>query len=75
MATSQAKIPAQIGNKCFIKTEKVKENIPFLMVKALLKKAGTVLNIRNDKVQMFNKDIDSVFFQMKHATLMISRRC
>ena len=59
IAISQSRIPTQIGNnKCFIKMEIVKENIPLLLSKTPLKKAGTVLNIRNDKILIFNKDIN-----------------
>ena len=45
IATSKAKLPAQIGNtKCFIKAEIVQEKIPLLLSKTSLKEAGTVLN-------------------------------
>ena len=55
----QAIIPAKIGSKeCFIQTEIVDEKIPLLLSKTSLKKADTYLNIKNDKIKMFDKDID-----------------
>ena len=85
ITTSQPKIPVEIGNKkCFIKTEIVKENISLLLSKTSLKKAGTVLILRMTKFQCLIKMLiqplqpmvitQSVFFQMKHVTLMTPRR-
>ena len=55
----QAIIPAKIGSKeCFIQTEIVEEKIPLLLSKSSLKKADTYLNIKDDKVRMFDEDIN-----------------
>ena len=55
----QAIIPAKIGSKeCFIQSEIVEEKIPLLLSKSSLKKADTYLNIKDDKVKMFDEDID-----------------
>ena len=55
----QAIIPAKIGSKeCFIQTEIVDEKILLLLSKTSLKKADTYLNIKDDKIKMFGKDID-----------------
>ena len=57
-AISSVKIPAQIGEtNCFIITEIVKEKIPLLLSKYSLKKADTVLNIKNDTIKMFGQNI------------------
>ena len=54
----QAVIPAKIGNiNCFIQTEIVDEKIPLLLSKSSLKKAETLLNLKEDKVRMFNQDV------------------
>ena len=54
----QAVIPVKIGDKnCFIETEIVDEKIPLLLSKSSLKKAETVLNLKEDKVRMFDQDI------------------
>ena len=59
IATSKAKFPAQIGNtKCFIKAEIVQEKIPLLLSKTSFKKGGTVLNLQNDNIKMFNEDME-----------------
>ena len=56
IATSKAKLPAQIGNtKCFINAEIVQEKIPLLLSITSLKKAGTVLNLQNHNIKMFNE--------------------
>ena len=55
----QAIIPAKIGYKeCFIQTEIVDEKIPFLLSKTSFKKADTYLNIKDDKIKMFDEGID-----------------
>ena len=52
-----ARIPVMIANtSCQVQVEIVKENIPLLLSKDSLKKAGTVLDIINDKAIMFGKD-------------------
>ena len=53
-----ARIPIMIAStSCQIEVEIVKENIPLLLSKDSLKKAGTVLNMINDKAIMFGKDV------------------
>ena len=59
IATSTAKLLAQISNtKCVIKAVIVEEMIPLWLSKTSLKKAGTVLNLKNDNTKMFNEDVD-----------------
>ncbi|CAG2194339.1 unnamed protein product [Mytilus edulis] len=54
----RATIPAQIpSTNCKIETEIVKADIPLLLSKASLKKAGTVLDLKNDRAIMFNKPL------------------
>ena len=57
-AISSVKRPAQSWEKnCLNITETVKEKIPLLLSKLSLKKADTVLNIKNDKIKMFGQNI------------------
>ena len=42
---------------CFIITEIIKEKILLLLSKSSLKKADTVLNIKNDTIKMFGQNI------------------
>ena len=57
-AISSVKIPAQIGEtNCFIITEIIKEKISLLLSKSSLKKADTILNIKNDTIKMFGQNI------------------
>ena len=49
----QAVLPAKIGStKCSIKTEVVKANIPLLLSKESLKRADSVLDLKNDTAEM-----------------------
>ena len=51
-------IPAKIaGTKCRINTEVVSADIPLLLSKTSLKKAGTVLSLKNDQAEMFNRPV------------------
>ena len=53
-----ATIPAGIaGVKCQIITEIIKKDIPLLLSKASLKKAGACLDLKNDKALMFGQEI------------------
>ena len=57
-AISSVKIPAQMGEtNCFIITEIIKEKILLLLSKSSLKKADTILNIKNDTIKMFGQII------------------
>ena len=54
----QAVLPAKIGStKCSIKAEVVKANIPLLLSKESLKRADTVLDLKNDTAEMFGKPV------------------
>ncbi|CAC5364880.1 unnamed protein product [Mytilus coruscus] len=62
----RATIPAQIGStNCKIETEIVKVYIPLLLSKASLK-AGTVLDLKNDRAIMFNKPVELEFTSSGH---------
>lgn len=54
----KVKLPAKIGQtKCHIETEVVPADIPLLLSKMSLKKAGTVLDMENDRVVMFKQPV------------------
>ena len=54
----KVKLPAKIGKtRCNIESEVVKADIPLLLSKASLKKAGTQLDLNNDTAIMFNNPI------------------
>ena len=68
----QATIPAKIGSTdCFIQTEIVNEKIPLLLSKTSLKKAETLLNLKEDKVKMFNEDVDIHYSSNGHYAVRI----
>lgn len=55
-STKRLKIPAKTGEtRCHIETEVVSADVPLLLSKASMKRAGTVLDMGNDRVVMFNK--------------------
>ena len=55
----KATIPAQIAQtNCTIEVEIIDADIPLLLSKSSLQKAETVLDFKNDKVKMFNKNVD-----------------
>ena len=57
-SSKTVKFPAKIGDrKCNISTEVVNADIPLLLSKESLQKAGTILDLKRDKAEMFNKDI------------------
>ncbi len=57
-STSCVAIPAVIGEtQCVIHTEVVESEIPLLLGKPSLKRAGTVLDLPNDKATMFQKPV------------------
>ena len=57
-STKSVKIPAVIGRtKCHIDTKVVPVDIPLLLSKASLKRAGAVLDIEHDKAVMFKQPV------------------
>ena len=55
----KAIIPVKIGKtNCYIQTEIVNEKILLLLSGSSLKKADTYINIKDDKVQTFDQDIN-----------------
>lgn len=66
------KIPAKTGQiKCKIETEVVSANIPLLLSKASLKRAGTVSDMKNDRAAMFNQPIELDFTSSGHYCVNI----
>ena len=66
------KLPATIGSvNCYIETEVVDCEIPLLLSKDSLKRAETVLDLRNDKVTMFGKPVDVHFTSNGHYCINI----
>ncbi|XP_039900576.1 uncharacterized protein LOC120741662 [Simochromis diagramma] len=57
-SSRKVKLPAKIGQtKCDIESEVVPVDIPLLLSKTSLKKAGTVLDMENDSVVMFKQPV------------------
>ena len=70
-----ARIPIMIANtSCQVQVEIVKENIPLLLSKDSLKKAGTVLDMINDKAIMFGKDVALHFSTNGHYAIDIFQK-
>ncbi|XP_071317640.1 CD166 antigen homolog A isoform X1 [Trachinotus anak] len=71
-STKRLKIPAKIGQtSCHIETHVVPANIPLLLSKASMKRAGTVLDMENDKAVMFNKPVKLYFTSSGHYCVNI----
>ena len=69
----QVVLPAKIGStKCSIKTEVVKANIPLLLSKESLKRADTVLDLKNDTAEMFGEPVKLHFTSSGHYCIDIS---
>ena len=63
------------GMKCFIIVEIVKEKIPLLLnQEESLKNAKAVIDIANDKVSIFDKNVDLYFSTSEHYYLNIFPR-
>lgn len=74
-SVKRVKIPAKIGNtKCNIETEVVPVNIPLLLSKTSLKRAGTVLDMENDSAVMFNQPVKLDFTSSGHYCVSIAVR-
>lgn len=67
------KIPTKLGEtKCYIETEVVPANVPLLLSKTSMKRAGTVLDMENDRAVMFNKPIKLDFTSSGHYCVNIT---
>lgn len=67
-----ATIPAQIGKtKCNIETEVVDVELPLLLSKDSLKKAGTILDMSNDKATMFQQPVELNYTSTGHYCIDI----
>ena len=68
----KAIIPAKISKtECYIQTEIVNEKIPLLLSKSSLKKVDTYKNIKEDKVRMFDQDINVCMSSNGHYAVKI----
>lgn len=64
--------PAIIGGtRCSIETEIVKSDIPLLLSNSSLKKAETVLDLKNDHATMFNQPVNLEFTSSGHYCVKI----
>lgn len=71
-SVKRVKIPAKIGNtKCNIETEVVPANVPLLLSKTSLKRAGTVLDMESDSATMFNQPVKLDFTSSGHYCVNI----
>lgn len=71
----KVKLPAKIGEtKCYIETEVVQADIPLLLSKASLKKAGTVLDMENDRAVMFKQPVLLEFTSSGHYCVDIRNK-
>ncbi|KAL6481141.1 hypothetical protein MHYP_G00092210 [Metynnis hypsauchen] len=63
----KVKLPAKIGQtKCHVETKVVKADIPLLLSKASLKKADTILDMKNDRAVMFRQPVPLEFTSSGH---------
>lgn len=69
-STKKVTIPAIIGQRrCQIETEVVPADIPLLLSKTSLKRAGAVLDIENDKAIMFKQPLELEAYQFSLISL------
>lgn len=63
----KVKLPAKIGQtKCHVEAEVVKVDIPLLLSKTSLKKAGTILDMENNRAVMFKQPVPLEFTSSGH---------
>ena len=68
----KATIPAEIGKTpCNIEVEIVDAKIQLLLSKSSLMKANTLINLQNDKVTIFDEDIDIKLSSNRHYAIDI----
>lgn len=66
-SSKRVQLPATVGTtKCDIDTEVVSADIPLLLSKASLKRAGAILDIQNDKAVMFSEPVELQFTASGH---------
>lgn len=71
-STKSLKIPATIGEtRCHIETEVVPADVPLLLSKASMKRAGTVLDMEHDRAVMYNKPVKLDFTSSGHYCVNI----
>lgn len=76
-STKSLKIPATIGQtKCHIETEVVPADVPLLLSKASMKRAGTVLDMEHGRAIMFNKPVKLDFTSSGHYCVnLMDNKC
>ena len=78
MSYEKVKIPGCIGRKrVLIEANIVNKDLPLLLSKAALKKAGAMLDFKNDKILFDNQSVDLCETKSKHYSsvpLCIKRR-
>ena len=72
-STRKVKLPAKIGQtKCCVEAKVVPVDIPLLLSKTSLKRAGTVLDMKNDRAVMFKQPVPLEFTSSGHYCVDIS---
>ena len=73
-STHKAYIPGYIGNrKVHIETEVVDKELPLLLSKEAMKKAGMMIDFTNDSAQIFGFDINLEITSSGHYTIPLSK--
>ena len=73
ISAGKVKIPAMFGTKhVTIETELVEDDVPLLLSKEALKKAGTVLDFNNDTAVMFNEQQPLIATTSGHYAIPLS---
>ena len=73
-STHKAYIPVYIGNrKVRIETEVVDKELPLLLSKKAMKKAGMMIDFTNDSVQIFGFHINLKITSSGHYTIPLSK--
>ena len=71
----RVKIPANIAGIDFvINTDIIDAEIPLLLSKDAMKKAGVIINLKNDEVKMFGKKINVFLTKVGHYCVTLNKK-
>ena len=74
-ATGHVKLPAHIAGKRFlINADTINADIPLLLSKGAMKKAGVVIDLKNDEIQMFGKKVKVFQTKIGHCCVALNKK-
>ena len=71
----KTKIPANVAGKEFkINVDVIEAEIPLLLSKDAMKKAGVIINMKNDEVKMFGRKVDVFLSKLGHYCVALNKK-